>query len=225
MPPALRAIVLDLDGTLVDSAAELASALNAGLAPLGRRPLAVEEVRGMIGDGIHMLTRRALEATGGIPDGAAFDDALGAVRHAYDRLPASRPYGGVPETLERLHADGWTLGVCTNKPSGPASRLLLQLGFDRWVTALAGGDTFAVKKPDPGHVTGLLDLMGTRPENAVMVGDSANDALAARAAGLPFVAVGYGYCKGPVGTLGADMVIGDFPALPDALARLAARTG
>lgn len=220
MPAAFRAIVLDLDGTLVDSAAELASALNEGLAPLGRRRLMADEVRAMIGDGIQVLTRRALQATGHDLDGTAFDDVLTGVRHAYDRLPASKPYAGVPETLARLHGDGCVLGVCTNKPSGPAHRLLLQLGFNRWVTALAGGDTFAVKKPDPGHVTGLLDLMGADTRGAVMVGDSANDALAARAAGLPFIAVGYGYCKGPVADLGADAVVDTFGDLPGALARL-----
>lgn len=220
MPAAFRAIVLDLDGTLIDSAAELASALNDGLAPLGRRTLAVDEVRAMIGDGVQVLTHRALKATGDDLDGPAFEHALAAVRHAYDRLPASRPYAGVPETLARLHGDGCVLGVCTNKPSGPAYRLLLQLGFDRWVTALAGGDTFAVKKPDPGHVTGLLDLMGADTDGAIMVGDSINDALAARGAGLPFIAVGYGYCKGAVAELGADAIVETFAALPDTLARL-----
>lgn len=220
MPSAIRAIVLDLDGTLVDSVQELTAALNAGLAPLGRRTLVAGEVRDMIGDGVAMLTRRALAATGDELEDAAFDDTLTAVRHAYDRLPASSPYAGVPETLARLHGEGLALGVCTNKPETPAHRLLLQLGFERWVTALAGGDTFPVKKPDPGHVTGLLNLLGADIEGAVMVGDSANDALAARGAGLPFIAVGYGYCKGPVADLGADAVVDNFSDLPAALATL-----
>ncbi len=98
-PGRFSAIVFDLDGTLVDSAAELAFALNTALGPLGRRTLAVAEVRAMIGDGVIVLTRRALAATGGVPDEAGFAAALSAVRAAYDRLPASAPYEGVGETL------------------------------------------------------------------------------------------------------------------------------
>ncbi len=214
------AIVLDLDGTLVDSARELARAVNAGLTPLGRRAVAEREIHAMIGDGIAMLTRRALAATGDVPEGAAFDAVLADVRRVYDVLPPSPPYPGVPETLARLHDAGVALGVCTNKPEGPARRLLAQLGFDRWIGTLAGGDTFPVKKPDPGHVRELLARMGTDPARAAMVGDSANDAEAARGAGLAFVAVSYGYCKGPVTGLAADAVLERFSDLPAALAGL-----
>lgn len=218
--------MLDLDGTLVDSAPELAAALDRALAPLGRRTLALDEVRGMIGDGIPALTHRALAATGSILGGAAFETVLATVRRTYDDLPLSPFYAGVPETLARLRAEGCTLGVCTNKPEAPARRLLAEHGFDRWIAAVAGGDTFAVKKPDPGHIAGLLRLMEADRRGAVVIGDSANDAHAARAAGLPFVAASYGYCKGPVTALGADAMIESFSELPDVLARIAGmRTG
>ena len=160
MTAPFTAIVLDLDGTLVDSARELARAINAGLGPLGRRAVEEREIHAMIGDGITMLTRRALAATGDVPEGAAFEAVLADVRRVYDVLPPSPPYPGVPETLALLHDAGVALGVCTNKPEGPARRLLAQLGFDRWIGALAGGDTFPVKKPDPGHVRELLARMG-----------------------------------------------------------------
>lgn len=222
-PGRISAIVFDLDGTLVDSAAELASALNTALGPIGRRVLAVDEVRAMIGDGVVTLTRRALAATGGVPNEAGFAAALAAVRAAYDRLPASVPYEGVAETLAALKARGFVLAVCTNKPQGPARRLMGQLGFDHLIAGLAGGDSFAVKKPDPGHVTGLLAQIGHGADQAVMVGDSRNDALAARGAGLPFIAVAYGYCAGEIESLAADEVVERFRDLPDAIARLAGR--
>ena len=216
----ISAIVLDLDGTLVDSAAELAQALNTAFGPLGRRVLSTDEVRAMIGDGVIVLTRRALAATGDMPDEAGFDEALAAVRHAYDRLPASAPYDGVIETLSRLKAEGYALAVCTNKPEGPARRLMTQLDLDGVIDALAGGDIFTVKKPHPGHVTGLLEQIGHPAECAVMVGDSLNDALAARGAGLPFIAVTYGYCHGGIDELKADAVVDAFADLPDVIARM-----
>jgi len=222
-PDRISAIVLDLDGTLVDSAAELALALNAALGPMGRRRLMVDEVRAMIGDGVVVLTRKALAATGGVPDEAGFKAALADVRHAYDRLPASPLYPGVADTLSRLKATGYTLAVCTNKPEGPARRLMRQLSLDHLIDGLAGGDSFAVKKPDPGHITGLLTGLGVAPDRAVKVGDSGNDAQAARGAGLPFIAVAYGYCKGTVADLAADAVLETFADLPDAVARLALR--
>jgi phosphoglycolate phosphatase len=225
-PPGSRrisAIVLDLDGTLVDSAAELAQALNTAFGPLGRRVLGTDEVRAMIGDGVIVLTRRALAATGEMPDAAGFDAALAAVRHAYDRLPVSAPYDGVIETLSRLKAEGFALAVCTNKPEGPARRLMSQLGLDVVIDALAGGDSFSVKKPHPGHVTGLLERLGCAAECAVMVGDSLNDALAARGAGLPFVAVTYGYCHGGIEELEADALVDAFADLPDVIAQLSER--
>lgn len=221
-PGRFSAVVFDLDGTLVDSAAELAQALNAALGPIGRRRLEVDEVRTMIGDGVVTLTRRALAATGDVPEAAGFEAALAAVRVAYDRLPPSAPYPGVAETLAQLFEAGHVLAVCTNKPERPARRLMDQLGLAPLVAALAGGDSYAVRKPDPGHVTGLLAELGHDPARAVMVGDSRNDALAARGAGLPFIAVSYGYCAGTVEELAADAVIDAFADLPAALARLAA---
>lgn len=220
MAPSISTIILDLDGTLVDSAPELAHALNAALVPMGRRAVHADEVRGMIGDGVAVLIRKALAATGDVPDENGFNDVLAAVRAAYDHEPASPLYPGVAETLKRLHADGYRLAVCTNKPQGPARRLMGQLALDHLIDALAGGDSFAVKKPDPGHIRGLLEVLGTAPEAAVMVGDSGNDARAARGAGTRFIAVSYGYCKGPVADLGADAVIPGFDDLPAAIAAL-----
>jgi phosphoglycolate phosphatase len=220
MPTRIRTIVLDLDGTLVDSAADLAQALNAALDPIGRRRVTTDEVRDMIGDGIVVLTRRALDATGKIPDGADFDAVLAEVRRAYDVLPPSPPYPGVTETLRMLKAEGFKLAICTNKPEGPARRLMGQLGFDDMIDALAGGDTYAVKKPDAGHVEGLLEALGTSAHEAVMVGDSANDTRAAQGAGVKFIGVSYGYCTESLAALGANAVIENFKDLPKAIAGL-----
>jgi phosphoglycolate phosphatase len=220
MPSRIRTIILDLDGTLVDSAADLAQALNAALDLIDRRRVTIDEVRDMIGDGIIMLTRRALGATGNIPDGADFDAVLADVRRAYDVLPPSPPYSGVTETLRMLKAEGLRLAICTNKPEGPARRLMRQLGFDDMIDALAGGDTYAVKKPDAGHIEGLLMALDTSAHEAVMVGDSANDARAAQGAGVKFIAVSYGYGIESMSELGANAVIENFKDLPQAIAAL-----
>jgi phosphoglycolate phosphatase len=223
MARAFTAMVLDLDGTLIDSAPELARAANGALAALGRRVLAEAEVRAMIGDGIEALCRRSLAATGGVPPADGFARALSDLRRHYAAEPPSALYPGVRETLARLKGDGLALGVCTNKPTDDARRLIAALGLGDLVGAVAGGDSFAVRKPDPGHVAGLLARLGHGPKGAVMVGDGENDARAARAAGIPFIAVAYGYAPGPVSALGADAVIARFADIPEALVALAGR--
>jgi phosphoglycolate phosphatase len=216
----ITAILLDLDGTLVDSASELTRAINAGFATTGRAALTRHDIEGMIGDGIPTLVERALAATGDVPRGAAFDDILARVRKHYDDGPLSTPYPGVIETLAALHDAGYVLGVCTNKPQRSAEMLLDGIGLAPHVDAIGGGDAFPVKKPDPGHLLGVLANIGHDPGTAVMVGDSANDARAAAGAGIPFIAVTYGYCHGPISELGAVDVIDRFDSLPAALDRL-----
>jgi len=217
------AIVFDLDGTLIDSVPDMRHAINRLLAAFERRPLAAEEVREMVGDGAAELVRRAFVTTGTslAPEhqGAAFERYV----DFYAERPASLTtfYPGVPETLEALAAAGHRLALCTNKPERVMRPLLDILGLSGRFEVVLGAGVVAARKPDPAPVRWVLERLEVAPAQALMVGDSRNDVLSGRAAGLPVVAVSYGYARMPVADLGADIVIDQFSELPAALARLA----
>jgi phosphoglycolate phosphatase len=225
MRPAFATVVFDLDGTLIDSAPEIAGALNTVLAAHGRPGLPVDRVIGMIGDGSAMLLRRGFEATGApAPD---FDRALARFVEIYDAWPAdpTQIYPGVPETLAALRAAGVRIGLCTNKPETVTRSVLAGLGLLSAFDAIAGGDTLPVRKPDPNHLAWVVDRLGGDRATSVMVGDNANDVAAARGYGAPVVAVAYGYPRMPLADLGADAIIDRMADLPAALTALAARRG
>lgn len=224
MIEATSAILLDLDGTLVDSAPELASAVNGALAPLGRRSLSVAEVRNMIGDGIPALTARALAATAGDGDDPAPGLVVEEVRRLYDLEPPSAPYPGVGKTLGALHEAGVALIVCTNKPEAAARCLIGRLGWLGLLATVVGGDSTLYRKPHPDHLLAPLRTIGLGRRDAVMVGDSVNDAGAAEAAGIPFIFAAYGYAGEEVPP-GAAAVIERFDQLPGAVAALSAERG
>jgi len=213
-------LVFDLDGTLIDSAPDLHACLNRLLASERRRNLSLEEVVGMVGDGVPALVRRAYEATGGVPDD--IEERIDRYRGIYGDALAdkSAPYPGVVETLARLVDAGHRMAVCTNKPFAPTMKILDAFGLSRFFRSVAGGDTLPVRKPDAGHLLGLLKMLDSSPDRAVMIGDSGNDIQVAINAGVRSVAVSYGYRKQPVEELGADAVIDRIEELPDALQRL-----
>ncbi|MEE8499109.1 MAG: HAD family hydrolase [Kiloniellales bacterium] len=215
-------LICDLDGTLIDSLPDLAAAVGELLAGEGRPPLAPEAIGAMVGDGVAKLIERALAATGGAP---APDELAALVRRYLPIYEArmtelTRPYPGAIEALRALKGAGWRLAVCTNKPERLSRAILAALGFEGLIEALAGGDSFPVKKPDPGHPLGLLARMHAQPGSAVMLGDGQNDVLAARRANLPVIAIAHGYGAVPALDLGADLVIETFSELPGALAAL-----
>ena len=216
------AVVFDLDGTLVDTAPDLHAHLNELLADLGRPGLTLEELRPLIGDGARVMIRRGLEASGGMPDGADLEALFDAFLVRYAAQPArfGAIYEGVVEVLEGLAEAGVRLGVCTNKAQLPTDRLLAELALDRYFPVVIGGDALPVRKPHGGHLAAVLEGLGVTPERAVMVGDSENDVLAARASGLPCVLVSFGYTRVPAAELGADRVIDHMAELVPALARL-----
>ncbi|MDA8051662.1 MAG: phosphoglycolate phosphatase [Rhodospirillales bacterium] len=195
-----RTILFDLDGTLVDTVPDLAASLNRSLGAAGLAPFAPEEVAGMVGAGMATLLARALAARGRAPDSALLArfhaDYLAAV------AGASRPFPDVAETLVALEEVGWRMAICTNKAELAARKLLQALGLENFFVALGGGDSFAVKKPDPGHLLASLAAAGGEPARAVMIGDHANDVAAARAAGVVsvFVLLGYGRAEMAHGT-------------------------
>ncbi len=214
------AVVFDLDGTLIDSARDMTRVLNRTLSRFARPALTEEQVRGMVGDGSANLVRQAFAATGDTLSEEALKPALADYLDTYfqdDEPPALYP--GVPETLKALAEGGVRLGLCTNKPERITRKLLDRLGLSPLFGALAGGDTLPVKKPDGRHLSWVVEALGGG--SAAMVGDNGNDVKAARAAGLPVVAMTYGYPRMPVQELGADILLDRFADLPDALRRLA----
>jgi phosphoglycolate phosphatase len=219
---AFDAVVFDLDGTLVDTAPDLHAHLNEMLAELGRPGLALAEIRPMIGDGARALLQRGLEASGGLPAGADLDALFLDFLTRYTARPVrfGRVYDGVAGVLEAFRAAGVRLGVCTNKAQAPSDRVLAELGLEGYFPVVIGGDSLAVRKPDPGHLRAVLARLGGAPGRAVMVGDSATDLATARAAGLPCVLVSFGYTPIAAAALGADRVIDSMDELPDALAGL-----
>jgi phosphoglycolate phosphatase len=186
-----RTAVFDLDGTLVDSAPDLHAALDRLMGRLGLPGFGRAEVIGMVGDGVKVLVTRALAARGRGFDQAALDSFT--ADYTANAAVETRPFAGIPEALDALQAAGWRLAVCTNKPVAAARELLSGLGLLERFAAIGGGDSFAVRKPDPGHLLGTLTAAGGEAAAAVMIGDHHNDVAAARGAGLPCIFAGWGY--------------------------------
>lgn len=203
------AVLVDLDGTLLDTLPDIAAAVNEALAACGAAPLPIASIRRYVGRGVDVLLQRAL---GGGMDARLDPARLQAMREAF--LPAyhasngraTRPYPGVTEGLRALADAGIALGCVTNKPAALAAAVLAQFDLARFFPVLVGGDTLAVRKPDPAPLHRAAELLGLPLARCVMLGDSANDALAARAAGIPVALVDYGYTEGlPVAGIDCDL--------------------
>jgi phosphoglycolate phosphatase len=211
-------VVFDLDGTLVDSAPDLVATLNVVLAGIGLPPIAFAAARNMVGGGARVMIERALAAERRRL--AAFEiDRLFQMfidHYAAHIADASRPFPGVETALDLLDDGGCALAVCTNKLEWLSVRLLDALGLSRRFTAICGADTFGVGKPDPRILRLTIERAGGDARSAVMVGDSMTDIATARAAGVPVIAVDFGYTEIPVSALDSDRVIGSFAALPAA---------
>jgi phosphoglycolate phosphatase len=201
-----RTLLLDLDGTLVDTVPDLESALNRLMSIRGLAGFATAEVKAMVGDGVAALVAKAFAARGAVPDPAAVGDFI--TDYEAHAAVESRLYPGVADTLDRLAAQGWRLAVCTNKPERPARSLLSALGLARVVQALGAGDSFPVRKPDPAHLLATLALVGGSRDAAVMLGDHHNDVAAARAAGMPSIFATWGYGAAAMAE-GSDAVAAD----------------
>jgi phosphoglycolate phosphatase len=210
-------LVFDLDGTLVDSVPDLRAAVNEMLRERGRPPLSQSEVKRMVGDGAPALVERALAASGTGP--AGLGDALARFLEIYEAnaVRLSRPYPDVRETLTALRRRGYRAAVCTNKPQRATMAVIEGLGFLPLFDGIAGGDRFSVKKPDPGHLLGLIGELGASVTATAMIGDNENDAAVAHAVGVPLVLMRYGYARVPPESLAADALLDHFADLPAAL--------
>ena len=213
-----KALILDLDGTLAETAGDLIGALNFVLAREGVEDVPVAAARSLLGAGGRALIQRGFARAGRdlSPEklDALFVDFLAFYNaHIADH---SFLFPGVEAELDRFAAEGWRLGVCTNKMEASSHLLLEKLGVARKFQFICGQDTFGVAKPDPRPLLETIRKMGSQPEYAVMVGDSVTDIKTARAAGTPVIAVDFGYTDVPVTELGPDVVISHFDALFDA---------
>lgn len=204
----LQAAIIDLDGTMVDTVGDFDAALNAMLAELALPPVNRGFIERTVGKGSEHLIRSTLAHVGA--DGALYERAWTLYQQHYLAINGQHSvvYPGVPEGLRKLRAAGLKLACLTNKPTAFARPLLASKGLDRHFSVVFGGDAFERKKPDPLPLLRTCEALGSAPGRTLMVGDSSNDARAARAAGCPVVLVSYGYNHGePAAAAGADAVI------------------
>ena len=218
---AMPALVFDLDGTLVDTAPDLLAALNAVLVAQGRRRVALDALRHMVGFGARSLIRQTFEAQGTVlPDDAVKPLVNDLVAHYRAHIAdESVPFPHVRETLHLLASRGTRMGVLTNKPQELVRPLLDALDLTRCFGAIHGAGRFDYVKPDARVFHHVVDELGGGG-GGIMIGDSATDVATARAANAPVIVVSYGYTPTPAHELGADAVTDDFAQIPALIERL-----
>lgn len=222
LDPRNATIVFDLDGTLIDTAPDLAAAANHALSLVGLEPVSVAQLHPFIGHG----SRAMIDAGLRFHDRAVDDSELTRLHdqflvfYADNVAVASRPFEGVVDVLDELAGAGARLAVCTNKVEHLSKALLRTLNLDRRFAAIAGRDTFEVFKPAPGHLIGTIEMAGGDQARAVMVGDSEVDIATAAAAGVPSIGVTFGYTPRPIREFGPGAVIDHYREFIPALAKV-----
>lgn len=218
-----KLLIFDLDGTLINSALDLALAVNYMLAQLGRDTFDDEIIHGWVGNGALMLVQRALSGTRHIDealDKAYVEKALKIFLDYYAKnlCNATLPYPNVPQTLHTLKEKGYTLAIVTNKPFAFVAPILKGLEMDGLFALVLGGDSLNEKKPHPMPLLHVCDTLGFDVTSSVMIGDSKNDILSANACGMDSVGVTYGYNYGEdIGVHKPTMIIDDFSELLELL--------
>lgn len=217
-----RAVVWDLDGTLIDSAPDLADALNILLREHGREERRPEDVRDMIGGGVAALIERGFGRNASALTQSGAQSLVNRFMEIYrDRaILKTRLYEDAMQILQALSGNGIIHGICTNKPRGVSMDIIAGLGIADRFGSVIGGDSTRAKKPDAIPLLACLEQLAVDENEAVMIGDSAADVGAARAAGLPVVLVTYGYSREPVASLGADALADRLDQIPSLLREL-----
>jgi phosphoglycolate phosphatase len=187
----VRTLLLDLDGTLVDTVPDLAAAMNRLMSARGLPAFTRDQVAAMVGDGVAVLVTRAFAARGQLPDATAVADF--SADYTTHVAVESKLYPSVLPVLSTLAREGWRLAVCTNKPEHAARALLDAMGLLPLLCAVGGGDSFVARKPDPAHLLGTLTRASGRKDAALILGDHHNDVTAARQAGIPSIFALWGY--------------------------------
>jgi phosphoglycolate phosphatase len=211
-------IVYDLDGTLADTAEDLVATLNWLLGRDGLASLPVESAGSLVGAGARALIKRGFAASGRTLDPPTLEALFADFLAHYNAhiVVRTRLYPGVDNALAAFARAGWRQAVCTNKIEGSAKLLIAKLGIADRFAFICGQDTFGIGKPDPTPLLKTIAASGGASDRAIMVGDSATDIKTARAAGLPVIAVNFGYSDVPVAELGPDRVISHFDELANA---------
>ena len=220
LPPA-RVLVLDLDGTLVDTVPDLAAALNRLMTGRRLAGFTFPETAAMVGDGVARLVEKAFAARGTTPDQAAIADF--SADYAASAAVDSRLYPHVLTTLGGLLSEGWRLAVCTNKRHDLAIQLLDALNLTRRFAAIVGADAVVNKKPHPDHFIETVSRAGGELGRSVMVGDSTTDVKSAQGAGAPVIVYRPGYGDVAADDMGADAIIDDYAILDVTAEALLAR--
>jgi len=215
-------LVFDLDGTLIDTAPDLIDTLNVLFAREGLPPVPYETARNLIGGGARAMIARGIEADGRTVTPEKFEQMFADFiahysEHIADR---SRPFPGLADTLDELANSGFRFAVCTNKLERLTLRLLDALALTHRFAAICGQDTFGMQKPDPEVLRRTIAAAGGSPQRAVMIGDSQTDIRTARAAGVPIIAVDFGYSERPVSDFAPDRIISHFAQLPGAISAI-----
>ncbi len=220
----VRTVVFDLDGTLVDTAPDLITALNFVLDREGMPPIPLASARNMIGAGARRMIERGLEAEGRVVSPADIGRLTGDFIDYYAAhiADASRPFDGLEAALDDLAARGYQFAVCTNKLEWLSKKLLDELGLSRRFAAICGADTFGVSKPDPVILQQTVARAGGQLASTVMVGDAGPDIGVARRANIPVIGVEFGYTEVPIADLKPDLLIGHMRDLPAAVEALIA---
>lgn len=223
MTPAL--VVFDLDGTLLDTHADLIDSLNHTIASIGLAPVSYDDLTHLVGHGAKVMIERACKLHGH----PLTEDESGPllqrfIAHYSSTMPGhTKPYPGLIAAMDTLKANGFTLAVCTNKLESLARTLIDALGLTHYFAAITGGDTFPVRKPDARHLLGTIEKAGGTPERSIMVGDSFNDIAVAKNAAVASIGVPFGYSDVPIESLEPTRIIQHFdeltPDFADALIR------
>ncbi|MGV2099413.1 HAD family hydrolase [Rhizobium sp. 21-4511-3d] len=216
MIPAL--VVFDLDGTLLDTHADLIDSLNHTIASIGLAPVSYDDLTHLVGHGAKVMIERACKLHGH----PLTEDESGPllqrfIAHYSSTMPGhTQPYPGLIAAMDNLKANGFTLAVCTNKLESLARTLIDALGLTHYFAAITGGDTFPVRKPDARHLLGTIEKAGGTPERSIMVGDSFNDIAVAKNAAVASIGVPFGYSDVPIESLEPTRIIQHFDELtPD----------
>ena len=218
--PGAAAVVWDLDGTLVDSAADIATSLNCLLVENELEALDEARIKNMIGEGVAVLIRRGFEAHGITPDGQHLERLVERFLVIYTEVAtaSTRLFPGARETLKTLSDAGLRQAICTNKPEAITRQVLDGLEIADYFDVVVGGDTLPRNKPDPLPLRTVLAGLGVTPERALMVGDSAIDVLLAHATGVAVAFVTFGYGPEPPDSHRADYRIDALSDLPAVVA-------
>lgn len=212
-----KAVIFDLDGTLIDSLPDVLGALNLVLKGVGRRAVTIDEGRHMVGGGAEPLIERAFALTGDPIEPADVQIYVESFAVNYQAAPAHHTtiFEGVVPALEVLTGRGYELGICTNKPHNSAVNVLAALGLDRYFSSCIGKAARPFNKPDRRHYEAVATELGVPAENSIYIGDSETDVETARNAGVPIILVPFGYSRKPATELGGDRLIDHFSELVD----------